>query len=91
MTLGSYFGRQNSTLGSVVPLAMFVYIVMIVVRYMPFHRTMLSGTEWESAGLPYHIFALHTIWNREQVFLSLSLFLSQLNAVFPKDSKYYKN
>jgi len=40
-------------------------------RYMPFHRTMLSGTEWESAGLPYHIFALHTIWNREQVAATL--------------------
>ena len=45
---------------------------------------MLSGTEWESAGLPYHIFALHTIWNREQVLVSLSLFLSRLNAALPK-------
>ena len=57
---------------------------MIVVRYMPFHRTMLSGTEWESAGLPYHIFALHTIWNRDQVLVSLSLSLSRLNAALPK-------
>jgi len=40
-------------------------------RYMPFQRTMLSGTEWDAAGLPYHIFALHTIWNREQVAATL--------------------
>ena len=42
-------------------------VLTINSRYMPFQRSMLSGTEWDAAGLPYHIFALHTIWNREQV------------------------
>jgi len=40
-------------------------------RYMPFQQYMLKGTEWDAAGLPYHIFALHTIWNREQVAATL--------------------
>ena len=44
-----------------------IIIIQIMVRYMPFQQYMLKGTEWDAAGLPYHIFALHTIWNREQV------------------------
>ena len=34
MTSRNYFGKQNSTLGSVVPLAMFVFIRDVIVEKM---------------------------------------------------------
>ena len=34
MTKKSYFGKQNSTLGSVVPFAMFVFIRDVVIEKM---------------------------------------------------------
>ena len=52
---------------TIIPARYTITITTLLFRYMPFQRTMLSGTEWDAAGLPYHIFALHTIWNREQV------------------------
>ena len=38
-----------------------------VFRYMKYLRGMLGGTAWEEARLPYHLFCLHTIWDRQQV------------------------
>ena len=41
MTYRSYFGKQNSTLGSVVPLSMFIYFVEKII-YLPVDKFFLS-------------------------------------------------
>ncbi|XP_023332442.1 galactosylceramide sulfotransferase [Eurytemora carolleeae] len=33
----------------------------------PFSRAMIKGTAWEKAGLEYHMFCLHTVWNQDEV------------------------
>ncbi len=33
-------------------------------RYRPFHRSALWGTPWAQAGLQYHLFCLHSIFDR---------------------------
>jgi len=36
-------------------------------RHYKYQRAMISNTPWEMAGLDYHIFCLHTVWNQEEV------------------------
>ena len=36
-----------------------------------YSRSMLAGTPWESAGLQYNIFCVHTVWNTKEVKLTL--------------------
>ena len=31
----------------------------------------VANTAWDRVGLPYHVFCLHTIWNRAEVAASL--------------------
>jgi hypothetical protein len=38
---------------------------------MSYRRAMLADTEWEAAHLAYNIFALHTIWDRQEVAATL--------------------
>ena len=36
-------------------------------KHEKFSRALLADTDWEYAGLDYHVFALHTIWDQAEV------------------------
>ena len=44
----------------------------------PFERSMIRGTPWEKAGLQYHMFLSHSIWNH----LEIAITLKDLGDVF---------
>ena len=55
------------------------------------YRAMIKGTAWEKAGLEYHMFCLHTVWNQgilyenSDICLSVCLFGSPIITQKPID------
>ena len=54
MTSRSYFGKMNSTLGSVVPLAMFVYVFYCKNVFLSSTSSLIFTQGTSSAPMPWH-------------------------------------